>query len=379
MNYSKTVYEPCEDSYLLAKQVKKYSKGNVLDMGTGSGIQGINALTNKNTKSVTFCDINSKAIEYVKEIVKKDANINKLKIPIFFKISDLYSKISSKEKFDTIIFNPPYLPDDELDDEKLITTGGKQGWEIVERFLFDSKVYLNIDGQILLLFSSLTDKSQIDKIISNLTYEKNFIAKENLFMEQLYVYQLKLTNPNIIKGHRGIVEIIDNVVIKRSLTEYYNSSEEAKFLKILNKYGIGPKYISHKKDELQMEYIKGNRILDYLEKSTKKQIIDILDKILNQLFIMDELKINKLELTNPYKHIIVRNHIPIQIDFERCIYTTKPKNVTQFIQFLSSGKLNVLFKQKNISIDLDKLRIIAIIYKKEINKKYLKEILKCLS
>jgi len=375
---SDTVYEPQEDSYLLAKEVKKYAKGDVLDLGAGSGIQGITALENKNTKSVTFSDINSFAIEYIKnECAKRVEHISAIKIS--FKVSDLYSNINIKEKFDTIIFNPPYLPEDEFDNEKLITTGGKEGWEIVEKFLTESKNYLNVDGQILLLFSSLTNKDKIDKLIRKLEYEKNFIAKENLFMEQLYVYQLKLTNSNIIKGHRGIVEIKGNIAIKRSLTEYYNSDEEAKFLKILNKHNIGPKYISHKKNELQMEYIEGDRILDYLEKSTKKQIIALIEKILEQLYIMDELKINKLELTNPYKHIIVRNHIPIQIDFERCIYTNKPKNVTQFIQFLSSGKLKLLFKQKNMAVNLDTLRTIAINYKKEINKKYLKEILECLS
>ena len=33
------VYEPSEDSYLLEKYVKEFSKGLVLDIGTGTGIQ----------------------------------------------------------------------------------------------------------------------------------------------------------------------------------------------------------------------------------------------------------------------------------------------------------------------------------------------------
>jgi putative serine/threonine protein kinase len=119
-----------------------------------------------------------------------------------------------------------------------------------------------------------------------------------------------------------------------------------------------------------MEYIKGDRILDYLKKATKTQKIPILEKILDQLYIMDKLKINKLELTNPYKHIIVRNHKPIQIDFERCIYTEKPKNVTQFIQFLASGKVG--------KTDKKKLFDIAKNYKTNYDKKYLKEIIKTL-
>ena len=35
------LYEPREDSRLLAKYAKKYAKGLVLDIGTGSGIQAL--------------------------------------------------------------------------------------------------------------------------------------------------------------------------------------------------------------------------------------------------------------------------------------------------------------------------------------------------
>jgi predicted Ser/Thr protein kinase len=93
-------------------------------------------------------------------------------------------------------------------------------------------------------------------------------------MESLYVYQLKIHNPNIIKGHRGIVEIKDNIVIKKAFTKYYNAAREAKFLKLLNRHGIGPKYKSHTKNSLKMEYINGDRILDYINNSTKADTND---------------------------------------------------------------------------------------------------------
>ena len=50
MNYE--IYEPEDDSYLLQGFVQKHSKGTVLDMGTGSGIQAISALDSKNVKKV---------------------------------------------------------------------------------------------------------------------------------------------------------------------------------------------------------------------------------------------------------------------------------------------------------------------------------------
>jgi len=193
----------------------------------------------------------------------------------------------------------------------------------------------------------------------------------------LYVYQLKIHNPNIIKGHRGIVEIKGKFVTKRALTAYYDAEGEAKFLKLLNKHGIGPKYKSHSKEYLKMEYIHGDRIIDYIKRSSKEDILTVIDRILEQLFALDRLMINKQEMTNPYKHIIVRNDLPILIDFERCAYTKKPKNITQFIQFLI--KLTGVFKEKGMKVDKEGLLDIAKRYKKRNDIAHLKHILDCLN
>ena len=178
-----TVYIPEEDSFLLASCVIKYVKGKTLDMGCGSGIQGITALMNKNVTEVTFSDINSNALKYAKDALTEDNNSKSKKV--HFIHSNLFENI--KGSYDTIIFNPPYLPEDGLDNEVLITTGGKNGYELIETFLKQAKSHLNIDGQILLLFSSLSQKGEIDQIIKNLNYNKFQIGKELLFMEQLYV------------------------------------------------------------------------------------------------------------------------------------------------------------------------------------------------
>ena len=390
---SDTIYDPQEDSYLLEESSKKYSRGLVLDMGTGSGIQGIAALSRKEVSEVVFVDVNPKALEQLKErFSRKDVSDNGKKIS--FVRSDLFSKIPRKQRFDTIIFNPPYLPLDEFDDEKLITTAGKEGNEIILKFLEDAKKYLAMDGQILLLFSSLSGKGAVDAKIRDLGFDKNMLSKKGLFMEQLYVYQLKTHDENIIKGHRGIVEIKTlkikgkevKVAIKRSLTQHYDANGEAKFLKILNKRGIGPKLLKldDKKKSIMMEFIDGQRILEYFDddKTTKKDVIEVMTKVLDQLLIMDGLGINKLEMTNPYKHIIIyisdKGINPVMIDFERCIYTEKPKNITQFIQFLCSGNLRHILKKKNIEIDTDKLFDIAKGYKKDMKDKYIREILRCI-
>lgn len=172
------IYNPREDSYLLEKEVKKYAKDmRVLDMGSGSGIQALGALKS-GAKSVLCADIDSQSI---RELKKKGLKTIR---------SDLFSNINGK--FDLIVFNPPYLPEDKREDEesRKATTGGKKGDEIILRFLLKAKDYLETDGIILLVVSSLTPKERIAEVIQKKKLVKKIIAKEKLFMEELGVWEI---------------------------------------------------------------------------------------------------------------------------------------------------------------------------------------------
>ena len=88
-----------------------------------------------------------------------------------------------------------------------------------------------------------------------------------------------------------------------------------------------------------------------------------MENVFLQLLKLDELKINKFELTNPYKHIIVnKKDLPVMIDFERARFTEQPKNITQFLQYISSNNIKQILQKKKIIINKDKV--------KELSKKY---------
>lgn len=359
-----TVYDPQEDSYMLCDEVRKYAFGKVLDIGCGGGIQGLAAIDNHNVTKVLFSDINPECIKNTKRKIKNNPKAD-------FEVSDLFSEI--KNSFDTIIFNPPYLPDDNLDNEKHITTGGIKGHEILCKFLLYAKQHLNDNGIILIVFSSLSNKDKIIGMIDKY-YDKDLLSQKNLFMERLYFYKLK-RKALIFKGQRGRVRVKSIVIKNKSLKvaiktalKHYDACNEAKFLSILNKHGIGPRLI--KCDEinnsLTMEYIEGIPIEEYFEYSSQKEILNVIKKILKQIYQMDVLNINKFELTNPYKHIIIRDHEPIMIDFERCRMTEKPKNITQFIQYLNSGRVKSILADKSIVVE--SLQDLANKYKSDIPK-----------
>ena len=181
----------------------------------------------------------------------------------------------------------------------------------------------------------------------------------------------------LTKGKRGIIYKRGNTIIKVKNPESkakYRIQNEAKYLKLLNKYNIGPRFISYSKGRLKMEFVKGDFIIGYIKKNNKKDIIKILRDVLKQCFVMDKLRINKLEMHHPLKHIIVGKN-PILIDFERCYKTDNPKNAPQFIQFIISKNLNEVLLKKKIKINRKKMIGLAIRYKGKINEENFNNIL----
>lgn len=166
------VYEPREDSFLLQKFVKIHARGKVLDVGTGSGIQALTAV--ENTKDVTAVDSDPEAVA-----VTRAKGIHAFE-------SDLFSAVQGT--FDCIIFNPPYLPKEEGYDE-LAITGGKYGYEILERFFKEAKQFLNKDGKMLIVFSTIT--GDIEFLLRQHGYVFEKLGEESFFFEKVFVYLIK--------------------------------------------------------------------------------------------------------------------------------------------------------------------------------------------
>ncbi|MEM4360699.1 MAG: class I SAM-dependent methyltransferase [Candidatus Anstonellaceae archaeon] len=187
------VYFPAEDSYLILRNLKKI-KGEVLEIGTGSGIISI-YLAKKdkknNIKKLWATDINKAALE----VAFINAKLNGVERKIRFYYSDLFKNIK-KQKFDFIIFNPPYLPTEKEDKIKgrinLALDGGEDGLRVIEKFLRDAKKFLKKSGKVYLVVSDLADLEKFLKIVKKYNYRAKKIAKEAFFFERIILYKISL-------------------------------------------------------------------------------------------------------------------------------------------------------------------------------------------
>ncbi|AKB44450.1 HemK2/MTQ2 family protein methyltransferase [Methanosarcina vacuolata] len=183
------VYEPAEDSFLLADAALKEAKPGmrILEIGTGSGFVSAVLLANLKEIRLVATEINPHAARCAKmngiEVIR----------------TDLFRGIKSKNPetlFDLILFNPPYLPTSE--EEKVpgwlnyAFDGGISGRDTLEKFLDEVRDYLKPGGEILVLISSITGLDAVKEKMETLGFAVEVVARKKVSFEELIVVKGKL-------------------------------------------------------------------------------------------------------------------------------------------------------------------------------------------
>jgi len=172
---SPNVYEPREDTYLLLDVVKRLKANKALEIGIGTGF--ISLYLARNCREVHGVDINPEVIN----LAKQNAKINGIR-NVKFWISDLFSNV--KDTYDLIVFNPPYLPGEPKDELEKSWAGGKNGREIIEKFLRNVRNYLQSNGKFFILVSSFNNPEYLTK-----KYSLKIVKSTSLFFEKLFVLE----------------------------------------------------------------------------------------------------------------------------------------------------------------------------------------------
>lgn len=169
-----SVLIPRQDTEILIEKainyIDKYNLKSGLDLCSGSGAVGISVSKNSSIYSMHFIDISKEALE----VVKKNIENNDLNKETCLINSDLfYNLMTSNNKYDIIISNPPYIPTKDIDNlsnyvkkEPIIALdGGITGLDFYERIIKDARNFLNDKGYLMfeLGYNQMEDVEEIFK------------------------------------------------------------------------------------------------------------------------------------------------------------------------------------------------------------------------
>lgn len=153
------------------------------------------------------------------------------------------------------------------------------------------------------------------------------------------------------KGYAGVVMLARDehnkycaVKARRTDSPRKNMTHEVARLKQANQEGVGPKLYAHSRNFIVMEYVKGQRISDWIEclngPGTVARLKQVIRLVITDCYRLDMRGVDHGEISNISKHVIIysRNDKPVIIDFESASDIRKPSNVTSITQsiFISS-------------------------------------------
>ena len=193
------VYQPAEDSALLAEAVVDHARGRFLEVGTGSGWVAERAARDAEVTRVVASDVNPHACESARErgaALRAEGHLG---------IEAVRANLVDPFRdgaFDTVAFNPPYLPtdpDNEWDDwMESALSGGESGRKFLNPFVDDVGRVLADGGRVLLLVSSLTGFEEVVARVEARGFDHETVVQESYPFETLSV--LRLTRESASKS-----------------------------------------------------------------------------------------------------------------------------------------------------------------------------------
>ncbi len=177
--FDKEVYPPSEDSILLIESLDIRQGERVLEIGSGSGIVSIHCVLNGG--NVMCGDINPHAAK----LSCRNAGLNGVVLKV--RVTDLFS--SFPERFDTVIFNLPYLPVQEEGELAKAWSGGEDGLGPLPDLLAQCPDHLLEDGRLVVVVSSLMNQEKLETLLR--PYRGKVLGELKLFFEVLRVLEIK--------------------------------------------------------------------------------------------------------------------------------------------------------------------------------------------
>jgi release factor glutamine methyltransferase len=156
----------------------------VLDMGTGSGVCAVFAA--KHARRVVAVDISAAAVR----CAGINAHLNHVERKIDLRHGDLFAPVSG-ERFDLVLFNPPFLQGTPRDDRD-------RAWrstDVAERFSAGLGAHLKPGGFALVLLSTFGDGSNFLEEFYKRNFDISVLAGRRFINERVTIFRLGQSDP----------------------------------------------------------------------------------------------------------------------------------------------------------------------------------------
>jgi HemK-related putative methylase len=163
------------DSRLVANDAE------VLDMGTGSGVCAVFAA--RHAQRVVAVDINLAAVR----CTGVNALLNNVEHRLEVRHGDLFAPVAG-ERFDLILFNPPFLRGTPRDDRE-------RAWrshDIPERFAAGVRDHLKPSGSVLVVLSSFGGAAGFLEEFRKQGFAISVLAERRFITERLAIFRLQM-------------------------------------------------------------------------------------------------------------------------------------------------------------------------------------------
>ncbi|MGB2925998.1 MAG: RIO1 family regulatory kinase/ATPase [Limnothrix sp.] len=160
-------------------------------------------------------------------------------------------------------------------------------------------------------------------------------------------------------GYVGIVVLVERdrqqfaLKIRRTNIDKLSLVAEAEYLQQANTVNIAPQVVQWSENFILMEYIVGESLFIWVQRMSAMGKIEaiklVIKNLLKQSFRLDQLGLDRGDMSCVTNDVVVRNEEPVLLDFSRASGDRRPQNVTALVQGLFWGSALAKYLQPTLS------------------------------